>query len=225
MQTISRKGQLVVERRKVSAVHSEFKMEIDRLLRLDQQNQKRFHIGPGRPSSTRFSKSQMTLITEGVFMRAFSAYESFLEDVFLLYARGKPTVSGQTISSFLNPKSTSHARDMIKSNMTFLEWNSPDNVIKRSEIYLGDSNPIKQAVTTNLSRLQYIRKIRNAITHRSIEARNTYIPVVRTELRALPLKVPEPGEFLNTSDPRTPNSYFLVIYLDMLKSVAYLATH
>lgn len=210
----------MVDRRKVGAAHSDFTKEIDRLLRLDAQNQQRFRVGPGRPGPTKFSKGQMTLITEGIFMRAFSLYEAYLEDVFILYSRGKRTRTGHRVKSFLKPSTGSHARDMIKSQMTFLEWNSPDNVIKRCDIYLGDGNPIKRSITTNITRLKNMRKIRNAIAHKSIEARANYASVVRGELRASPLIMPEPGEFLITTDPRDPDSYFLVIYLDVLKTVA-----
>jgi hypothetical protein len=211
------------ERRKIAAVHSEFISEIDGLLRLDAQNQKRFRVGPGRPTIATFSKSQMHLITESIFTRAFSSYEGFLEDLFILYSRGKPTRAGTKVGSYLLPKNGQHARELIKSQMNFLEWNKPDTIIKRCEIYIEDGGPIKQAITTNVAALRNIKDVRNAIAHRSAEARMRYASVVRGELRAAPLRLPQPGEFLLTSDPGRPHPYFLISYLTVLKDVANVA--
>lgn len=212
------------ERRKVAAVHTTFKEDIDALLRLDALNQQRYRAGPGRPGPASLSKGQMTLITEGIFVRAFTYYELFLEESFLLYVRGRATRGGKKAKSYIAPKNTIHAREILQGQMKFLEWNSADTTIKRSETFLVDGWPIKQAITSNLARLRSMRKIRNAIAHRSPEALGDYTNVVTTELRARPLDLPAPGEFLLLSDPSSPPSYFLVSYLEVLKTVADVAT-
>jgi hypothetical protein len=157
-------------------------------------------------------------------MRAFSSYELFLEEVFILYVRGRPSCSGAMVGSFLRPRNNSHARDMIKSGMRFLEWNSPDTVVDRCDMYLAADSPIKQALTTSLDRLRRMRRVRNAIAHRSDEARGEFVAAVRGELQALPLKVPEPGEFLLMGDPFSPPNYFLLTYLDVFRRVAQIAS-
>lgn len=208
------------DRRRVGAISSQFIADIERLLRLDVQNQQRFRAGPGRPGPANLSRSQMMLITEGIFLRAFSSYEKLAEEIFIFYSRGQPTRSGVRVDSFLRPRNGAHAREMIKSHMTFLEWNSPDIIIERCDIYLKDGGPIKAAFTANLTRLRDMRWIRNAIVHRSLEAFNRYGRVVRSELRAPPLTLPEPGEFLQMTNPQNRPSYFLITYMDTLKSVA-----
>lgn len=210
----------MTERRKVSAVHSDFVRELDALLRLDSLNQQRYRAGPGRPGPATLSKKQMILMVESIFIRAFSHYEAFLEEIFILYTRGKLTLGGVPVQSYIKPINSAHARDMLKSAMNFLEWNSPDNVIRRCEIYLMDGDPIKLSVTAHVARLQNIRKVRNAIAHRSTEALSSYSSVVRAEMRAAPLRLPAPGEFLLTTDPGNPNNYFLLSYLGILRSVA-----
>lgn len=208
-------------RRKVSAAYASFMSEIERLTRLDSQNQIRVRRGPGRPSPATLSARQMTLITEGIFVRAFSSYELFMEDVFILYACGKKTRVGGSVGSFIKPRDGTHARDIIKSHMTFLDWNDADKIIQRCDIYLKNGGPIKLALTSNLTRLRYMRTIRNAIAHKSVEAFARYSNVVRNELRAPPLSnVPEPGEFLQMIDPVARPSYFLMSYLNTLRSVA-----
>ncbi|WP_136621277.1 MULTISPECIES: hypothetical protein [Mesorhizobium] len=213
----------MAERRKVSAVHSDFIHELDSLLRLDAQNQSRFRAGPGRPGKASLSKGQMVLMTESIFTKAFSHYELFLEEVFILYTRSKPTIGGASVPSYIAPRDANHARDMLKSSMPFLDWNSPDNIVRRCEIYLKDGDPIKLSITTHSARLQSMKTIRNAIAHRSTEATVKYNNVVRAELRAAPLRPLNPGEFLLAADPVAPPSYFLLSYLDVLRRVANVA--
>jgi len=213
----------MAERRKVSAVHSDFVRELDRFLRLDSQNQQRYRAGPGRPGPATLSKSQMILMTESIFTKAFSHYELFLEELFILYTREKLTIGGKRVGSYIFPRDAAHARDMLKSSMPFLEWNSPDNVIRRCETYLAEGNPIKLSITTHSSRLQTMRVIRNAIAHRSSEAATKYNNIVRSELRASPLRILEPGEFLLMADPNNAPSYFLITYLEILRNVANVA--
>ncbi|RWE64078.1 hypothetical protein [Mesorhizobium sp.] len=212
-----------MERRKVSTVHADFIHELDSLLRLDAQNQRRYRPGPGRPGPATLSKHQMVLMTESVFIKAFSHYELFLEELFILYTRNKPTRGGTRVPSFILPKDGEHAREILKSGMQFLEWNSPDIIIRRCEVYLHDGDPIKRSVTTHSARLQRMKAIRNAIAHRSAEAAQKYNNVVRSELRAAPLQPLLPGEFLLSTDPSAPASYFLVSYLNIFRSVANVA--
>lgn len=194
------------------------------LRRLDEQNQLRFYPGPGRPSRERLTKRQMHLLSESILARAFSKYESILEEIFILYCQGKPGMSGVPVGSYLSPTSPGHARSLVKSGMTFLEWNSPDNVIARCETYLLPDNPIFLAITTNRERLSNIRKVRNAIAHASVEAAAQLRSVIRSELGVLPPRPMTAGEFLITSDRNAPRpQYYLRSYLEVLERVATIA--
>ncbi|MDP2115979.1 MAG: hypothetical protein Q8J71_01085 [Brevundimonas sp.] len=188
--------------------------------RLDAQNQRRYRLGPGAPGIGAMTTSQMVVLTEGIFLAAFRAYETFLEEIFVLYVMGKKSRSSVTAHAFLKPRSSAHAIQLMQSSMPYLEWNTPDKVIARAELYLRDGEPIKSALTRNRAALAETRWIRNRIAHGSGEAQTKYQNVVRTALRTMPLKVPLPGEFLMMTDPRTVGQYFLVKYLDVLQTVA-----
>lgn len=210
--------------RRVSAAHACFTSEMDRLKRLDDLNQQRFFPGPGRPGRERLTKNQMYLLTEGILARAFSRYEAFIEQAFLLYCQEKPSASGRRVRSYLSPRSAAHARSLVQSGMMFLEWNSPDNVIERSTVYLFPDSPIFVAMTSFRSRLSNIRKVRNAIAHYSLEAQTQFLKVVREELGVAPLSVPSVGEFLIMNDTRAiSGQYYLRSYLDVLGEVAEIA--
>lgn len=206
------------------AVKREFDEALDELLRLDDLNQRRYRAGPGRPGPAVLTKRQMILITEGIFIRAFTTFERFLEEVFVLYARGKPGVSGEVGRSFILPRDGNHARELLRSGMNFLEWNSPDILISRAETYLS-GGPIKSAIALHRDRLNSIRRVRNAIAHRSDEAWQKYLKVVISELRAMPLSEPDPGELLMHSDLAAPHQHLLITYLGVLKSSAAVAAN
>lgn len=208
-------------RRKVSSALADFQAELKRLRRLDDLNHSRFYPGPGRPGKDRLSKSQMYLLTEAIFTRAFSRYEEFIEQVFLLYCQGRPGSSGVRVGSYIKPRNPAHAKSMVKSGMTFIEWNAPDKILSRSETYLYPENPMHLAITTNQARLQNIRRVRNAIAHASEEAETQFRKVVRSELGVMPLRAPSPGEFLLLNDTSaTKLQHYLTSYLDVLNSVA-----
>lgn len=214
----------MVERRKVSAAYAAFDAELRRLRRMDDTNQERYFPGPGRPRRGRLSASQMHLLTEAIFARAFSKYEEFIEQTFLLYCQGRSGLSGTTVKSYISPKNISHAKSIIKSGMTFLEWNSPEKIISRCDIYLHPDSPVYLAVTTHQSRLQNIRRIRNAIAHSSDEARTQFRKAVRDELGVAPLIAPAVGEFLIMNDRMAARrQYYLRSYLDVLGTVAKIA--
>ena len=129
-------------RRYVSAVLNDFTAEIKRLKRLDRDTQQRLSSSLGRPTKGSLTKKQVHLITENLFFSAFRAYESLIEDVFLLYVMEKKPLSGRRPKSYLNPRDFDHSANLIKSSMYFLDWTSSDILIKRSELYLKDGYPV-----------------------------------------------------------------------------------
>lgn len=201
-----------MERRKISAVHADVVKELDRLLRLDVDNQRRFS-----GSANRF---QLELLTEGVFFSAYRAYENFLEDAFVLFSLEKKSISGKQFGSYLKPKNFSHALDLIQSNMRHIDWTSPDNIIERAETYLVDGEPFKTPIASSLETLRDMKKLRNHIAHNSRESKKPYIAVITKHYRTVPLKEPTPGKYLLELVPTsTPQKYYLVKYIEDIKRV------
>jgi len=207
-------------RRKISASYTAVDAEIGRLLRLDAQNQRRYRLGPGAPGVGTMTTSQMIVLTEGIFLAAFRAYEMFIEEIFVLYVMGKASRSNVTAYTYLKPRSSAHAIQLMQSAMPFLEWNTPDKVIARAELYLRDGEPLKSVLTQNRTVLADMRWVRNRIAHGSEEAQTKYENVVRKALRLMPLKIPAPGEFLMATDPQVAGQYFLIKYLKAIRKVA-----
>lgn len=206
--------------RRLDTAHSNFTRELDKLLRLDGENQRRFRAGPGRPGVATITKTQMAVLSEGVFLAAFRHFETMLQESFALYVVGKKTNSGIKARSYLSPRSMDHGLELMQSGMTFLEWNAPSKVISRAELYLSDGYPVKDVVTTNRVLFDDARVIRNHIAHRSKESMRSYRSVAARLLTTAPGAVPDPGELLQSTNPLVPAEYFLITFLEGFRRIS-----
>lgn len=195
---------------KISAAHKDFTTELSSLIRLDSINQ----------SNAGLSKGQLELLTEGVFLSAFRAYENYVEEVFLLYTLEKKSLSGFKPKSYLKPRSYDHSRDLIRSSMPFLDWSNPESVMERASIYLSSGEPLKTALAGATRDLLDMKTLRNQIAHNSEESKIKYAKLLRREYGTTPLKIPPPGRHLLKAVPRViPSEHYLVFYINKLLSV------
>jgi hypothetical protein len=185
---------------------------LQRIRKLDSFNQKQFSVG-------RITKAQMHSLTEAAFFHAFRSYEAFLRNVFLLYCSGKDTGRRGRVKSFLTPCSLKRTELILKSSKRFLEWNSPDELSKRSEIYLKDGFPIKDAIASELVDLRHLKKIRNHVAHMSPESQAEFNEVLKAHSGTVPPIQPSPGEFLLLLKPST-TAYYLLYYIDLMERVS-----
>jgi hypothetical protein len=210
-----------VNRKKVSAPYNDFVKSIDALLSLDQKNQERLASSSGRIPQNDISYQQLILLTEGIFLSAYRDFESFLEDIFILYTQSKATLSNKEAKSFLNPKNFKHAYELISSGKEYLDWTSPSVVLRRAETYLKDGEPIKPSFTSNQTVLNQMKSIRNHIAHNSDKSLGQYRKVLQAVYGTIPLKIPRPGKFLLQMVPSSsPPNHYLVYYLNILLTVA-----
>jgi hypothetical protein len=207
-------------RRKIAAALRDLCAEIDRLARFDHENQRIFSGTAAIPRSRSLSKRQLVLLTESLFFAAFRAYENFIRDVFLLYCLEKRPRNGKKVSSYLRPRNFNHAEELIQSSMRFLDWNSPDEMIRRAELYLEQGFPIKLPYSVSREMFTNFRRLRNHIAHRSKESLEDYKKVLKQHYTVVPLSIPEPGEFLLEIDRNDPSRYKLQVFFNFLKQIA-----
>lgn len=162
------------------------------------------------------------LLYEAIFLRIFRAYENLLENTFISYLTGEQTLGGRQISSHVTPISREHARAIIASSQPFLDWTSPQFVIKRAETYIIGAEPIKTAISSNQSHLTQAKKIRNHIAHNSLESAKEFKPVLVHFLLTAPLNPMSAGEFLASTPTSGPSARkeILSFFLDKLKDTA-----
>ena len=185
-----------MQKNKISTVVAEFQKSTAHTLRLVDKSIQMYSPGPGNPGASNIVKSQLDLIFEAAFFNCFREFENSVEQIFLLYCLEKTCISGRRPRSYLKPKNKNHVLDMIKSSNKYIDWNSPDILIDRSELYLKDGFLIKTAISLNKTKLHEARKIRNHIAHKSRETEYQFKKVLTSNLRTLPIKLPTSGEYL-----------------------------
>jgi hypothetical protein len=106
--------------------------------------------------------------------------------------------------------------------MSFLDWNSPDIVIERAELYLRNGYPIKLPYTTNLTALRQYKKLRNHIAHDSMESLDEFKKIVNAYYGGTaPLAYPSPGQYLMLPSLSAPANYLLLDFFDLMSAVSY----
>lgn len=202
-------------RLKISASYNDFTNEIERLRRFDYQNQTNYAAGL-------LNNKQLHLLVESIFFTGFRLYEGFVREVFILYCMEKRPRSNAKVSSYLKPKNFLHSEQLLKSSMSFIDWNSPDSIIERAETYLVNGHPIKLPYSANKNTLKNYKKIRNQIAHDSIESFQAYKKVVEHYYHGTtPFVIPSPGQFLMLSSRTNLSNYQLLDFFDFMFSIAH----
>lgn len=187
----------------LQSVYDAFNEELSTLFLLDQKNQ--YTLAP--------NSKQIFIINEAILGQAFRCLENFLENSFLEYASSQPTLLGKAVTSYLNPLNLEHAYELVKSSHNFLEWNAPETIIKRAEVYLQNGGPIKTVVAAKVEVFKEMKKIRNHIAHNSRESLDAYEKVVRKHYGTSPLSIPSPGQYLQLISKTPSKDHYLKVYL------------
>lgn len=204
-----------VNRIKISAAYTYFVNELNRLQRFSAKNQRNYHAGG-------LTDPQIELLVESVFFTCFRAYENFIREIFLLYTLSKRPRSNRQVTSNLNPRNFLHAEQLIKSSMKVVDWNSPDTIIERAEIYLNGGFPIKLPISSNLNALRQFKKLRNHIAHDSIESLDEFKKVVNNYYGGIaPLSYPTSGQYLMLASHTTPANNLLIDFFDLMRNLSY----
>lgn len=207
--------------RTITTAFNRFEGELNRLLSLDQRNQNRFRPGRGRPSQDAITRAQLWLLSEGILLQAVRAYEAFIEKAFLLYADGGSSRSGKAYRCHISPSGPDHVMQLLKGDRGGpIKWNTPDIIIRRAENYFHRGGPIKRTYVAHASLLTELRHVRNRIAHDNEEAEARFEKIVRTRLGTSPVTPLSPGAFLLATDRANPPNYFLITYLEGLRTVA-----
>lgn len=168
-------------------------------------------------SSPHISRKQRDWITELAFLRAFLAFESFLEESFILYSLGQRAPRGRAPHRFTFPPSRKDATEWVKEGREYATW-SASSVSERAYRYFRGGGPFTNTLRASQSALD--ETIRNAIAHESTEAQQKFESLVRAKLGTLP-PILSIGSFLSTPIPLSaPPQSFLELYLDRIELVA-----
>src|SRR5208337_1094296 len=133
------------------------------------------------------------------FLRAFLAWEVFVEESFILYLSGQNPPRGRSPNRFAFPPNLKTAMEwVVPEGRPYAGWTVPAHVTNRAERFFRDGRPFADVLRANQHSLEEARIIRNAIAHKSMSARDKFETLVRTKLGALPPHTTV-GSFLGTT--------------------------
>jgi hypothetical protein len=158
---------------------------------------------------------------ELAFLRAYLAWEVFLEESFICYLLGMTAPRGPTPRRFTFPPGRREAKEwVVPEGREYASWDA-NAVRRRSQRFFHGGSPFHRALLSHQTALDQTRTIRNAIAHESDKAQDRFKNVARTVLGgALPPNLTI-GRFLNSTVPGSaPPQSFLEFYLERIQLVA-----
>jgi len=172
-----------------------------------------------RPSSRYswkpISWKQADEIVELAFLKCFIIWETFQEEAFICYLLGESPPNEEKIVRYFFPDNREHAKKLYIDQRGFSDWTTPETVIERAEVVFESGGLFKRALSPRMVELKEIKKIRNAIAHRSGQAKSQFEKIVRSHIGYYPRKM-SPGRFLISRIGGGVKTYFK-FYLEILK--------
>jgi hypothetical protein len=176
-------------------------------------------IPPVPGARAQITTQRRDLLIEIAFLRAFTGWEIFLEETFLLYLLGHHPPKGLPPRRYGFPQDKNAASEWCSDGKEYAKWNSAD-VRRRANRWFKDGKPFTPALQSQQSRLDQLVTIRNAIAHESSAARTKFEGLVRIELQALPPGITVGGFLLTLQPNSNPPISYLDFYLGQVQQVA-----
>jgi hypothetical protein len=175
------------------------------------------------PSGKRpmISSQRRDLMTELAFFRSFLAWETFLEESFVLYLIGQKSPRGRGPRRYSFPPNLQVAMEwVVPEGQDYATWTIASRVSERAERFFQGGRPFAPVLRSNQNALDESRILRNAIAHVSANAQAKFENILRNRLGTLPVNVTV-GAFLGTTVPgSSPPVSFLEHYLGKIEFAA-----
>ena len=168
----------------------------------------------------RFSQKHREYITELGFLRAFLAWEEFIEETFTLYLLGKSPPRGRPPHRYVEPPTRTIAEQLIvPERRQYVRWTIAAEVAERADRFFRNGKPFSPTLRPQTNMFDDMRTIRNAIAHAQAASQNSFKSLVR---RNSPTGTFPPnltiGGFLNSTVPASaPASSFFETYVERLR--------
>lgn len=117
------------------------------------------------------SLSERSLVSEACFLKLFLTLEEFLEESFVHYLLGKMSTARWCPSKLAKPPTAEHAQQMLIGTQRYVDWSTPDTVVKLANLYFVDGDPFKVPISGAISHLQSMKTTRNSTAHLSFTTR------------------------------------------------------
>lgn len=176
------------------------------------------HIWSLPGATPHISRKKRDWMIEVAFLRGVLAFESFLEESFVLYSLGHKPPKGRAPHRYAFPPTRAHVDTWLREGRDHASWDVTA-VSGRAQRFFRGGRPYFSPLQSNQSTLQDVRTIRNAIAHDSASAQQKFQNLVRRHLGTLPTNA-TPGSFLGMTVPASaPPLSFLDFYFDKVELV------
>ena len=170
------------------------------------------------PSIRNLPQPQFDHVVSLAFLKSYTAWEAFIEEVFFVYLLGNRSPSGYRPKRHYKPPTRDLAFRLIIADQRFLDWTSVDKILNRSASCFKDGEPFASKLGPRDVYFNQMKKMRNCIAHSSAEAKQGFEQIVRSSLGSMPLGI-TPGRFLDTAVPAVaPARTFFENYLQSMES-------
>lgn len=180
----------------------------------------RWSIPPIPGAKAQITFQRRDTITEMAFLRAYTSWENFLEDSFLLYLLGHRPPKGAPPRRFGFPPNPIAANEWCTDGKPYAKWNV-NEVQRRANRWFKNGKPFTPALQRQRSRLEQLITIRNAIAHKSTSVRDKFENLVRLELGAVPANTTVGGFLMMTKPASVPPISFLEFYISEIQRAAH----
>lgn len=171
----------------------------------------------------RFSVRHKEIITELAFLRAFLAWELFLEETFVLYLLGQTAPRGRPPYRFVFPPTRRGALHLIlPEGRDYVSWSVASTVAARAERFFRDGRPFSAALQSQMTILNDMRTIRNAIAHWQARTQQKFKALVRTKTSTgtFPSSLTVGAFLAGTVPSSAPPESFFTDYVNRIRYIA-----
>ena len=198
-------------------VLDQFRRTVRDCLRLADDARRLSAAGTGPHIST----TQRDSMIELAFLRGFLAWESFLEESFILHMLGKRPRRGRAPVRYVLPPNRKLALELAASGLDYAKWENAAAVATRATRFFRNGRPYTEPLRGKQNTLNDAKTLRNAVAHRSEAARRKFEALARNELGGvLPPRLTVGGFLERTRPQSVPPESFLEYYLGTLRLVA-----
>ena len=160
-------------------------------------------------------------MTEMAFLRAFLAWETFIEQSFILYLSGQRPPRGRAPRRYAFPPNQQTAMKwMVPEGRRYARWTVPQHVSGRAERFFHLGRPFTPVLRSNQNVLEDALTIRNAIAHEAVSTRQKFESLVRTKVGIVAPNLTVGGFLGSTVPGSTPPASFLEFYVQKIEFAA-----
>lgn len=161
-------------------------------------------------------QNQRDFITDSAYLKIFIAWETFLETSFIQYMLGEPSILGNAITRYVQPKDEQHANSLLIGTQRYVDWSNPGTVKKLCNLHFAPDNPFDTFISSMMSDLLDLKIIRNAAAHLSSTTRQRLDSLGTRKLKR-PCNSLKVSDILFAIDPDSAmNETILTTYLNKL---------